>query len=63
MSTTSFATRVRFSTTKGVDITDRLARPTPRHGTQRSGGVAVDGKLVHAGGLPDATKLEQWLTD
>ena len=24
-------------------------------------GVAIDGKLVHAGGLPDATKLEVWL--
>ena len=25
-------------------------------------GVAVDGKLVHAGGLPDASRLDQWLT-
>lgn len=24
-------------------------------------GIAVDGKLVHAGGLPDATRLEGWL--
>ena len=24
-------------------------------------GIAVDGKLVHAGGLPDAAKLEGWL--
>jgi small redox-active disulfide protein 2 len=24
--------------------------------------VVVDDKLVHAGGLPDAAKLEQWLT-
>ncbi len=24
-------------------------------------GVAIDGKLVHAGGLPDAAKLEGWL--
>jgi hypothetical protein len=25
-------------------------------------GVAVDGKLVHAGGLPDATKLDAWIS-
>ncbi|GHG99019.1 thioredoxin family protein [Pseudodonghicola xiamenensis] len=24
-------------------------------------GISIDGKLVHAGGLPDATKLETWL--
>lgn len=24
-------------------------------------GVSIDGKLVHAGGLPDASKLEGWL--
>ncbi|SDI27159.1 thioredoxin family protein [Aliiruegeria lutimaris] len=24
-------------------------------------GISVDGKLVHAGGLPDASKLEGWL--
>jgi len=31
-------------------------------GVMSTPGVSVDGKLVHAGGLPDATKLEQWLT-
>ena len=24
-------------------------------------GVAIDGKLVHAGGLPDAARLRAWL--
>lgn len=24
-------------------------------------GIAVDGKLVHAGGLPDVAKLDGWL--
>lgn len=24
-------------------------------------GISIDGKLVHAGGLPDAEKLEGWL--
>ena len=30
-------------------------------GVMSTPGVAIDGKLVHAGGLPDATKLEGWL--
>ncbi|MFD2175860.1 thioredoxin family protein [Rhodobacter lacus] len=25
-------------------------------------GIAIDGKLVHAGGLPEAAKLESWLS-
>ncbi|RYH07215.1 thioredoxin family protein [Tropicimonas sp. IMCC6043] len=24
-------------------------------------GIAVDGKLVHAGGLPDRSRLESWI--
>ena len=31
-------------------------------GVMSTPGVAIDGKLVHAGGLPDAAKLEGWLT-
>ncbi|MGM0583197.1 MAG: thioredoxin family protein [Pseudomonadota bacterium] len=31
-------------------------------GVMSTPGVAVDGKLVHAGGLPDAAKVEQWLS-
>ncbi len=30
-------------------------------GVMSTPGVAIDGKLVHAGGLPDAKKLEGWL--
>ena len=30
-------------------------------GVMSTPGVAIDGKLVHAGGLPDANKLEGWL--
>lgn len=30
-------------------------------GVMSTPGIAVDGKLVHAGGLPDARKLEEWL--
>lgn len=31
-------------------------------GVMSTPGLAVDGKLVHAGGLPDAARLEGWLT-
>ncbi len=30
-------------------------------GVMSTPGVAIDGKLVHAGGLPDAAKLAGWL--
>ena len=30
-------------------------------GVMSTPGIAVDGKLVHAGGLPDTGKLEEWL--
>lgn len=31
-------------------------------GVMSTPGIAVDGKMVHAGGLPDAAKLEGWLS-
>lgn len=31
-------------------------------GVMSTPGISIDGKLVHAGGLPDAAKLEDWLT-
>ncbi|MCM2563350.1 thioredoxin family protein [Lutimaribacter sp. EGI FJ00015] len=31
-------------------------------GVMSTPGIAVDGKLVHTGGLPDAAKLEGWLS-
>ncbi|MCR8725177.1 thioredoxin family protein [Frigidibacter sp. ROC022] len=31
-------------------------------GVMSTPGLSVDGKLVHAGGLPDAAKLDGWLT-
>ncbi len=30
-------------------------------GVMSTPGIAVDGKLVHSGGLPEAAKLEGWL--
>jgi small redox-active disulfide protein 2 len=41
-------------------VTD--AKSIAMAGVMSTPGVSVDGKLVHAGGLPDAAKLEQWLT-
>lgn len=40
-------------------ITD--ARSIAMAGVMSTPGISVDGKLVHAGGLPDAAKLEGWL--
>lgn len=37
------------------------ARSIAMAGVMSTPGIAVDGKLVHAGGLPDAVRLEQWL--
>ncbi|WP_333829780.1 thioredoxin family protein [Pararhodobacter sp.] len=41
-------------------ITD--ARSIAMAGIMSTPGISVDGKLVHAGGLPDAAKLEGWLS-
>jgi len=40
-------------------VTD--ARSIAMAGVMSTPGVAIDGKLVHAGGLPDAAKLKDWL--
>ncbi|MGB0659678.1 MAG: thioredoxin family protein [Mangrovicoccus sp.] len=41
-------------------VTD--ARSIAMAGVMSTPGIAVEGKLVHTGGLPDATKLEGWLS-
>jgi small redox-active disulfide protein 2 len=40
-------------------VTD--AKSIAMAGVLSTPGVAVDGRLVHAGGLPDAAKVERWL--
>jgi predicted thioredoxin/glutaredoxin len=40
-------------------VTD--AKSIAMAGVLSTPGISVDGKLVHAGGLPDATKIERWL--
>jgi small redox-active disulfide protein 2 len=47
----------------GVDVekvTD--AKSIAMAGVMSTPGISVDGKLVHAGGLPDVAKLEGWLS-
>ena len=41
-------------------VTD--AKSIAMAGVMSTPGIAIDGKLVHAGGLPDASRLEQWLS-
>jgi small redox-active disulfide protein 2 len=41
-------------------VTD--ARSIGMAGVMSTPGISVDGRLVHAGGLPDAEKLEGWLS-
>lgn len=31
------------------------------YGVMSTPGVVIDGKVVHAGGVPDRAKVEQWL--
>jgi len=31
------------------------------HGIMSTPGVVIDGKVVHAGGVPDRKKVESWL--
>jgi small redox-active disulfide protein 2 len=41
-------------------VTD--AKSIAMAGVMSTPGLSVDGKLVHAGGLPDAAKLDAWLS-
>jgi small redox-active disulfide protein 2 len=48
-----------------VDITiEKITDPREiaMAGVMSTPGIAVDGKLVHAGGLPDKSKLDGWLS-
>lgn len=48
----------------GIDVTVEKvsdARSIAMAGVMSTPGIAIDGKLIHAGGLPDAAKLEGWL--
>ena len=49
---------------KGVDVNvsrvDEL-RDIMGYGVMSMPGVVIDGKVVHAGGMPSRDKIEQWL--
>lgn len=47
---------VAVSLHKVEDIKDIMS-----HGVMSTPGVVVDGKVVHAGGIPSREKIEQWL--
>lgn len=50
----------------GVDVeVEKIsdAKSMAMAGVMSTPGVAIDGKLVHTGGLPDPAKLQTWLAD
>jgi len=49
----------------GVDVdVEKVTDPRSiaMAGVMSTPGISIDGKLVHAGGLPDEARLEGWLT-
>ncbi|MBK7355652.1 thioredoxin family protein [Propionivibrio sp.] len=49
---------------KGVAITLAKVEQLPeiiKYGVMSTPGVVVDGKVVHAGGVPDRAKISSWL--
>ena len=49
---------------KGVPVTLRQGRglrDIMGYGVMSTPGVVIDGKVVHAGGVPGRDKIEQWL--
>lgn len=50
---------------KGVAVTlDKVEelREIMSYGVMSTPGVVIDGKVVHAGGVPSRAKVEQWLS-
>jgi len=50
--------------TKGVSVSLQKIeelREVMRYGVMSTPGVVIDGKVVHAGGVPSRAKIEQWL--
>ena len=49
---------------KGVAITLSMVEDLPeimKYGVMSTPGVVVDGKVVHAGGVPDRVRIAGWL--
>jgi small redox-active disulfide protein 2 len=50
---------------KGVPVTlakDEELREIMSYGVMSTPGVVIDGKVVHAGGVPSRAKVEQWFS-
>jgi small redox-active disulfide protein 2 len=50
---------------KGMSVTVQKVqelRDIMSYGVMSTPGVVIDGKVVHAGGVPGRDKVEQWLT-
>ncbi len=50
---------------KGVSVTLQKVeemRDIVGYGVMSTPGVVIDGKVVHAGGVPSRDKIEQWLS-
>jgi len=50
---------------KGVPVTlgkVEEIREIMSYGVMSTPGVVIDGKVVHAGGVPSRTKIEKWLS-
>ena len=54
---TARAKGVAVNLEKVENITDIMA-----YGVMSTPGVVIDGKVVHAGGVPDRKKMESWLS-
>lgn len=44
----------------GIEKVEDMAS-IARHGVMSTPGVVIDGKVVHAGGVPDRKQVESWL--
>lgn len=55
----------QVSTAKGVPVTLEKVeelRDIMGYGIMSTPGVVIDGKVVHAGGVPSREKIEQWFS-
>ncbi len=62
--TTTVALIEQVAQAKGVAVNLQKIedlKEVMRHGIMSTPGVVIDGKVVHAGGVPSRAKIEQWL--
>ncbi|MFH1604840.1 MAG: thioredoxin family protein [Pseudomonadota bacterium] len=61
---TTFALIEQVAQARGVAVTMQKVeemRDIMAYGVMSTPGVVIDGKVVHAGGVPSRAKIEQWL--